>query len=108
MIVSVTQIPLLLENVMRITPSDQPSNSDLSYRAGRWMAVAIGTWQSEHAALRPWESAISRQGNSNDHAKAILLDQCRRFEVAAARAASPIQPMTFRSLRMDVAAIANF
>jgi hypothetical protein len=26
---------------MRITPSDQPSNSDLSYRAGRWIAVAI-------------------------------------------------------------------
>jgi hypothetical protein len=41
MIVSVTQIPLLLDNVMRITASDQPGNSDLSYRAGRWMAVAI-------------------------------------------------------------------
>jgi hypothetical protein len=41
MIVSVTQTRLLLENVMRITPSDQPSNSDLSYRAGRWIAVAI-------------------------------------------------------------------
>jgi hypothetical protein len=41
MIVSVTQIPLLLENVMRITASDQPGNSDLSYRAGRWIAVAI-------------------------------------------------------------------
>jgi len=26
---------------MRITPSDQPSNSDLSYRANRWIAVAI-------------------------------------------------------------------
>jgi len=26
---------------MLITPSDQPSNSDLSYRAGRWIAVAI-------------------------------------------------------------------
>jgi hypothetical protein len=41
MIVSVTQTRLLLENVMRITPSDQPSNSDLSYRAGRWIAFAI-------------------------------------------------------------------
>jgi hypothetical protein len=41
MIVSVTQTRLLMENVMPITPSDQPSNSDLSYRAGRWIAVAI-------------------------------------------------------------------
>src|SRR6266481_4370813 len=41
MIVSVTQIRLLLENVIRITPSDQPSNSDLSYRAGRWITVAV-------------------------------------------------------------------
>src|SRR5258708_3723114 len=41
MIVSVTQIPLLLDNVMRITPSDQPSNSELTYRTGRWMAVAV-------------------------------------------------------------------
>src|ERR1700687_4480440 len=41
MIVSVTQIRSLLESVMRITPSDQPSNFDLSYRAGRWIAVAI-------------------------------------------------------------------
>src|SRR5260221_13166229 len=41
MIVSVAQIPLLLDNVMRITPSDQASNSDLSYRAGRWIAVAV-------------------------------------------------------------------
>jgi len=40
MIVSVTQIRLLLENVMRITPSDQPSNSDLSYRTGRWITIA--------------------------------------------------------------------
>jgi hypothetical protein len=26
---------------MRITPSNQPNNSDLSYRAGRWISVAI-------------------------------------------------------------------
>jgi hypothetical protein len=30
------------------------------------------------------------------------------FEVPAAQAASPTQPMTFRCSRMDVAAIANF
>jgi hypothetical protein len=41
MIVSVTQTRLLLENVMPRTPSDQPSNSDLFYRARRWIAVAI-------------------------------------------------------------------
>jgi hypothetical protein len=41
MIVSVTQIRLLLEILCGVTPSDQPSNSDLSYRAGRWIAVAI-------------------------------------------------------------------
>jgi hypothetical protein len=41
MIVSLTQIRLLPESVMRIAPSDQPINSDLSYRAGRWIAVAI-------------------------------------------------------------------
>jgi hypothetical protein len=71
MIVSVTQILLLLENIMRITPSDQPTNSDLSYRAGRWVAVAIvrlvGASANWHLAKRqvvlcPWESATSRQG----------------------------------------------
>jgi len=81
---------------MRITPSDQPSNSDLSYRAGRWTAVAI----------------VRLAGGSKEIEmtlpNAILRDWCRRFEVPAAQAASPVQPMTFRSSRMDVAAIANF
>jgi hypothetical protein len=62
MIVSVTQTRLLLENVMPRTPSDQPNNSDLFYRAGRWIAVAIvsgrpfrklAIWQSEHDAPSP-------------------------------------------------------
>jgi hypothetical protein len=58
---------------MRITPSDQPSNSDLSYRAGRWIALAIARLAGASAKLAPGRANMRRRvlGNRQKAGKEV-------------------------------------
>jgi hypothetical protein len=76
---------------MRITPSDQPTNSDLSYRAGRWIGIAIARLAGASAklALGTWITSLSSGFRRNGAGAANGFCGDRKLRKAGARRELP-------------------